>query len=103
MKKLVDDLHNKFKDIPNTGFIDIWLQRISIALGIRLNYKDQLTHAALAKVKMSDIWNCDWLQTDAVKTLNAMTISNLKDEVAAKRISPVISREEVELFKLSYD
>lgn len=103
VKRLVDDIHLKFKNIPNTGFVEIWLQRISAVLGIEIVYNDKLTEAALLNLKMSQLWNFNWLVEDATKALNGMNISNLPDEIREKRIFPAISREEVALFRPAYD
>jgi hypothetical protein len=102
-ERLVRDIHKKFESIPNTGIIDIWLQRISIVPGIDINYKDPLTEAALLKIKVSKLWECSWLNADVIKVLDSMNISNLKEEIDANNIPPIVSRKEVELFKQNYN
>ncbi len=95
-------IHEKFERVPNTGFIDIWLQRIAAPLGVEVEYKDVLTEAALGKVSNSSLWNCDWLEESVVNQLNAPLISSLKERLESKTIPAVISRHEVELFRLPY-
>lgn len=101
-KELVLKIHNKFKTIPQTGFIDIWLQRISAPLGIYVNYSDSLTKIALEKINNSDLWKCDWLKDEVKNVINLAKISDFKIKLEKKTISPVIQREEVELFKIGY-
>jgi hypothetical protein len=79
------------------------LQRISIVPGIDINYKDPLTEAALLKIKVSKLWECSWLNADVIKVLDSMNISNLKEEIDANNIPPIVSRKEVELFKQNYN
>ncbi len=93
---------NKFDRIPNSGLIDIWLQRISAPLGIKMQYKDALTKAALSEVDNDALWNCDWLNKDIKDSVNLADISDLKSELDNKTITPIIEREEVELFRAVY-
>jgi RNA-directed DNA polymerase len=100
---LIRSIHKKFDAIPNAGLVDLWLQRISTVLNININYQDKLTKAAFSKIKTSDIWECSWLERASTKTLDAIGISSLNSKLNADEIPVVISRKEVELFKLRYD
>lgn len=92
----------KFDKIPNSGFIDIWLQRISAPLGIKVDYKDDLTKFALNKFESSQLWNSGWLDDSIKNIMDAADISMLDFNLKNNQLSPVIEREEVELFKISY-
>lgn len=99
---LVNEIHNRFSKIPKTGLIDIWLQRISAPLNISINYSDKITKVALGEIKNSDLWSCVWLKEEAVNLINSTDLSSLSKKIKDKSISPVIQREEVELFKVDY-
>jgi hypothetical protein len=101
--ELIGMIHEKFKKVPNTSFIDIWLQRISAPLGVDISYKDKVTEWALRRVSNSDIWECAWLNSDIIQLINAASVSNLADRIAVGDLSPVIPRSEVELFRLPYN
>lgn len=101
--EIIKMIHSKFQKIPNTSLIDVWLQRISAPLGVEINYTDNLTKVALQKIDNSQIWNSQWLNDEISKKINSVKISNLKEEIENKTISPVIPRSEVELFRLIYD
>lgn len=102
-KRLIKKIHNKFNSIPNTGLIDIWLQRISAPLDVSFRYKDSLTKIAINKIKNTSLWESNWLKDEIVDIINSSDISTLKASLDNKTIDPVISRKEVELFKLSYN
>jgi len=101
-KVLIKKMHNRFKSIPQTGLIDIWLQRISAPSGINIDYSDNLTKIALGKIKNSELWCCDWLKDEVISLLDVASISSLKEKIENKTISPIIQRSEVELFKDGY-
>lgn len=99
---LVKEIHNRFNKIPKTGLIDIWLQRISAPLNIPISYSDNITKIALGEIENSDLWNCSWLKKEVVNLINSADLSSLSKRIEEKSISPVIQREEVELFKVDY-
>ncbi len=101
-KRLIRSIHSKFKQIPNTGLIDVWLQRISKPLDTSITYKDKLTKAALGDVKNSELWCCLWLKKEIINIIDLAEISDFKKRIEEKSISPVIQRREVELFKNDY-
>jgi hypothetical protein len=67
-----------------------------------MNYNDNLAKLALNKINNSVIWNSSWLDTSIIEKINSISVSKLPDEIANKLIEPVISRKEIELFKLNY-
>lgn len=101
-KKIAKKIYKRFRSIPNTGLLDVWLQRITEPQEISFDYPDKLTSLSLGKIKNSELWNCSWLVEDAVNIINVSTISTFNDKLKNKTISSVISREEVELFKQDY-
>ncbi len=88
----------KFSKIPNTGHIQIWLQRLTIKLDRLRYYEEYLCQ------KVNDptiqIWNSDWL-SEPLKTLIKMT--PIIDEQIIKEIDVVIDSKEVQLFRCGYD
>jgi RNA-directed DNA polymerase len=98
-EEIVRQIHDKYKKIPNTSYIDVWLQRISAPSNIDIEYKDKLTKIAILEIKNNELWNCLWLDKQIVSEFNSVKISNLKDKIEKKEITPVVTRKEVELFK----
>ena len=101
-KKIVRKIYMRFRSIPNTGLLDIWIQRITEPQGISFDYPDKLAKLAMGTIKNSELWNCSWLVNEAKSLINAAQISDLDERLKSKTISPIISREEVELFKQDY-
>lgn len=93
---------NKFSKMPNIGFIDVWLQRISAPIGIEVGYKDRLTKLNLAEINNSELWNCDWLKKPIKDSIDIGDVSQLKYQLDNKLITPVIERAEVETFRKVY-
>lgn len=96
-------IYAKFKKISNTGLIDVWLQRISLPLGIDIDYENILSKVAIGKYKNSKLWESSWLNDTIIDIINSVEISGLKNILEKEALSPVISREEVELFRTSYN
>jgi len=95
--ELLKHICSKFDKIPNTGHIKIWLQRVTIKLERQRIYKENLCK------KVNDpsvkLWNSDWLN-HKLKTIIEDTL--IVDESVIDNIDPVISSEEVQLFKNDY-
>jgi len=100
--EIVEKIINKFSILPNVGLVDLWLQRISAPLGVEHSYKDRLTELVLEKIKNSELWNCEWLDDEVAGIMDTADISELPSKLASKTITPVIEREEVELFRVNY-
>ena len=88
----------RFKKIPNTGHIQIWLQRAILKIDRKLDFEETLCK------KLNDpsikIWNSDWLSKD-LKTIIDLQI--IVDEEEIEKINKVISIDEVSLFSVKQD
>lgn len=86
----------KYKKLPNTGIMQIWLQRMTTKFSGQFEYSEKLCK----KVSSNNIilWNSDWLNLKIKKIINSY---NLVDLNIINDLKVVISQEEVELFKLS--
>ncbi|HVN95453.1 MAG TPA: RNA-directed DNA polymerase [Syntrophorhabdaceae bacterium] len=89
---------NKFKKLPNTGIMQLWLQRITIKTSSKFDYSEKLCS------KIDDnsvvIWNSDWLKPNLRKIIDSY---DLVDRKILESLGAVISDEEVSLFdKLEY-
>ena len=88
INKYINFISKKFKNLPNTNYIDIWLQRLTITNSIYKKYSCALCQKIYSEVK---IWNSDWL---CLEIDEALIINN---EII-KSISPIIQEEEVNPF-----
>lgn len=96
--KTVDRIAKKFDSLPNTEFIDIWLQRIMDGnAAITHTFNSKITEVIAGKKKAGVLWNSFWLPYEGKKMLD-IEISTLQKEVDSEKHSPIIKREEVQLY-----
>lgn len=58
-KELILKIHSKFKLLPNTNYLDIWLQRLTLKIDVNINYSGKLCDKVIKN--STNIWNLDWL------------------------------------------
>lgn len=93
---VIDKVKRRFNQIPNTGHLMVWLQRITLTFSKTYPYDEPLCKFINDKAS-TKIWNSDWLKGSAVKKL--VDNARIVDETKIKNLPPVIKGEEVELFK----
>lgn len=84
---------NKFKKLPNTGIMQLWLQRITIKTDGSFDYSEKLCKKVVDKSVF--VWNSDWLNANLKNVINWY---NLVDKKVLEGLGAVISNEEVSLF-----
>jgi len=96
-KQIIKEVIEKFRQIPNTGFLQLWLQRITIKLERDIDYKEKLCKVAKDPNCKIDIWNSDWL--DSSKLKRTISLDKIIDESEISRIDPIIDSKEFALFR----
>lgn len=94
----ITKIRNKFSKIPNTGFLDLWLQRLTYKIDPKIKYNEKL--CALVEQKKVDIWDSTWIaDKDLLNIINNTSIIDIKklDEMNTE-----IEEKEVDLFKFNY-
>ena len=89
----------KFKRLPNTGYLQIWLQRIMLPCNIKLTYTERLCKAV--ESPFADLWDNEWLAGD-VELQSMMTFAAIVDWKQIRELRPTMSNEEVNLFAAHY-
>lgn len=92
-EKIIDLIVKKFEDLPNTGLMEIWLQRITLPTIRDKEYSETLCK----KINNSDteLWNSEWLNEN-IK--NIIKTTSIIDEEVIEGLNLVIGMEEVDLF-----
>ncbi|MDF9829797.1 RNA-directed DNA polymerase [Parabacteroides sp. PF5-6] len=100
---LIDDADNqeaiiskiiaKFDKIPNTGHIQLWLQRVTIKINREQEYKELLCQKV--NDQTIDIWNSEWLNDELREIIEEGLIV---DEEVIEDIDRIIESEEFQLF-----
>lgn len=92
-KKILELITKRFDKIPNTGYLQIWLQRITLKIDTKIIYGEKLCKKVI--VPNIKIWNSEWLIEDLKKIIE---VENIIDKKILKEIKPVIETKEVSLF-----
>lgn len=100
---LLEKIVNKFQDIPNTGHLDIWLQRV--VLGIKGNMEFQeslckLLNSQTTDIQTPNIWNTSWLK-ESLK--NEIDVTSIVDQDVIDNLPKIITQDEVALFRNEFN
>ena len=91
---IIKKIRKRFEKIPNTGHLELWLQRITWKLDNEIKYNENLCN--IVSGKDITIWNSDWLK-DSLKEI--MKPEKIIDSEMLDKTTPVIEVAEIELFK----
>lgn len=89
-KELVEKIKNKFMQLPNTDFLNIWLQRLTIKIDSRLEYPGKLCKKVVDN--NIELWNSEWLDNNRLKGIILKTEIIKRDTIANIEI-PFSNRE----------
>jgi len=93
-KSVIEKIRKKFTKIPNSGFLYIWLQRISYSIDQGFSYNEPLCQIVAGKDE--GLWNNDWITFVGLKRL--INTSKIIDKQQLRVLDPIVAPEEVELF-----
>jgi hypothetical protein len=103
---VVERIRNKFTQIPNTGHMQIWMQRVTWPLDRSINYEETIckvvvesyekTICKVVAESVESLWNTEWIQSQDLK--KAIDATKIVDVSTLDEIAPVIPLKEVELF-----
>lgn len=86
----------KIKKIPHNGYMEIWLQRVTIAKGVELNFDSEEPICMIVNKEKPQLWNNDWIKHGPL--LNALDVSKIVVS-DPKDINPVPDKAELLLFE----
>lgn len=89
-------VHRKLSRFPNTGLMEVWLQRIGhfYRFKPKPGYGERLCH--LVEGKKTMLWNNDWVMAEELKA--AVNPARVIDEDAFNAMTSVVSPSEVDMF-----
>ncbi len=93
-QSIVEKTKRKFSQIPNTGHMQLWLQRISFPFAPQMEFDEPLCR--LASEKSEQIWNSEWISSTALQT--SVDAKKIFDQQALEQLDAIIPVEEVVLF-----
>jgi hypothetical protein len=90
----IQKIHAKLSQLPNTGHMEAWLQRISHSFVPNLCYKETLCR--LVKGDSVDLWNNDWITSATLKA--AIDPAKIVNKAKLRSLKPIVRPKEIELF-----
>lgn len=100
-KKIIHSkILKKFKKLPNTGFMELWLQRLTVNTPIMEIFTEKLCQKVVSKDNPA-IWESSWLSVNLRKLVDHYDVVNRE---TLKGLNGVIQSEEVDTFNVNeYD
>jgi hypothetical protein len=92
-KSLVAKILKRFEKIPNTGYLQIWLQRVTLKLEDTYSYGEPLCNKVINDQVI--IWNSEWLNSGLKDLINT---EKIVDQKVIEGLPAIIAPKEVELF-----
>ena len=95
---VVSKILHKFRRIPITGHLELWLQRISVEFGPDIDFNEGLCR----QLGSEDVrlWNSDWITDAYLKDI--INCPHVIDRDQFYALDPVVSLDEVRLFRDPY-
>lgn len=91
---MAKNICNKFSRLPNIGYLQLWMQRITFQMHTSMGYTEPLCEIVESKPNVQ-IWNNEWLKDEytAEFPLYSMCTNWLRDT-----FTPIINIDEVSIF-----
>lgn len=97
-KDIFSKIMKKFEGSINTGYLDIWLQRISYKMDKAITYKECLCMVVEKTQKSSDLWNNQWLK-DSPELFKIINNFDAIDRVKLEEVDSIIKLDEITIFE----
>ena len=94
-KEVLRVIRRRFNKIPNTGHVQLWLQRVTYPQDPKAYYAEPVCR--LVAGEEAKIWNSDWITSTSMKKL--LDPATMVDAVLLKEMAPTIGPDEVDLFE----
>ena len=86
---IIKCIEEKFSKLPNTDYLSIWLQRITLTYNAKREFNSKI--CKIIYDSTTKLWNSSWLNIDINEELIA-------DKLVIKELTPVISSKELDIF-----
>ena len=96
--EILNAIASRFSKIPNTGHLEIWIQRVALKIDREREFEEPLCKKV--NNPSVSIWNSDWLNNNTLK--NIIDNEPIVDQQVIEEMDEVIEEEEVKLFGNNY-
>lgn len=93
VKRVAKVIQKKFQKIPNTGLMQVWLQRALIHSDLVDTFSEPLCQ--IVSGQETQLWDSSWLQSNMRDIVN---IDNIFDKDKVDEINPIVQPSEVQIF-----
>lgn len=93
-QRVIGKIHNKISQLPNTGHMEIWLQRISHPIDASVQFQEKLCRVVCGKNEV--VWNSDWISSAKLKA--AVASKGIVDHKKLKSLKPIVRPVEIRIF-----
>lgn len=93
-RNVIEKIKARFEQIPNTGHMQIWIQRVTHPLSQDIFYEEPI--CKLVAGNALALWNCDWISNPKLK--GAISKADIVNREKLAHMEPVIPVDEIELF-----
>lgn len=90
---VIEKIKKRFSKIPNTGHIQIWLQRFTYYIDKDIFYEEKI--CKLISSSDDSLWNIEWINS---KDLKEVLETPIIDRKIIGKLDPVITHEEASMF-----
>lgn len=93
-RDVIEKIKARFEKIPNTGHMQIWIQRLTYPLSQDISYEEPICKLVAGDARA--LWNCDWISSPKLK--GAISKADIINREKLAHMEPVIPVDEIELF-----
>ncbi|MFL9609499.1 RNA-directed DNA polymerase [Methylobacillus sp. Pita2] len=87
-------IQQKFGKLPNTGHMQIWLQRVTLPINKNIEYTEAI--CKLVTGSNISLWNNEWITSSDLKA--TVDSAKIVDKAVRDQLAPTIQLDEFELF-----
>ncbi len=93
-RRVLRKIRDKVSQLPNTGHMEVWLQRISHPIDPAVPFEEKLCQVVCGKKE--PIWNSDWISSAKLKA--AVAPKNIIDRKKLKALKAIVRPVEIRIF-----
>lgn len=98
--EITQKILDKFKGIPNTSHLNIWLQRLTLKTNWNLEFPEDLCKMVIDTINNKkssiEIWKTEWIKNKNLK--NIIDSTPIIEEKEMKKMSLKITSKEIDIF-----
>ena len=93
-REVLRKIRDKVSQLPNTGHMEIWLQRVSYPIDPAAPFRETLCHVVCGEDE--PVWNSDWISSP--KLIAAVAPKNMIDRRKLNALKPIVRPREIRVF-----